>query len=137
MADDDSIYVDVLKTLRELADGFRTLRSEFLAHRQGVDATIAAMRKDFHATTQSMQIDASQHVDEHLVERQERAADLIVRQERQTVVDGQLQRIQDGQESIRHWQWVRLIVEGICAGLLIVIVVVCVMLVVLGKVRLM
>jgi hypothetical protein len=55
--------------------------------RAGIDATVAAMRKDFWETTIKIQRDAAQHRDEHSAERSERATDGITRSNRQLVLD--------------------------------------------------
>ena len=52
-----------------------------------VDATVAAMREDFWQTTIAIQRDATVHRDEHIVERKERAADIVQRTQRQATVD--------------------------------------------------
>jgi hypothetical protein len=133
---DDSIYLDVLQVLRGLSDEVRALQQAFSDHRAGVDATNAALRNDMHKANISLQLDVAQHKDEHIVERQERLVDQEQRGRRQADVDGQLQRIQDGQTAIRKWQWVRLLAEMIFVVFLVICVVVAVMLVLFGKVHL-
>ena len=52
---------------------------------QSVTATIEAMRKDTYRAIIALQLDASQHRDEHSAERAERAADAVERINRQLV----------------------------------------------------
>ena len=52
---------------------------------QSVTGTIEAMRKDTYRAIIALQLDASQHRDEHSAERKERAADAIDRLNRQLI----------------------------------------------------
>lgn len=55
--------------------------------RNEVNATVEAMRKDVHAVISRIQLDASQHRDEHSAERQERATDAVERLNRQLTIN--------------------------------------------------
>ncbi len=77
MASDDDAYANaVVKALADMAHKLETFErhadDERHKLRAGVDATVAAMRKDFWDTTLVIQRDAAQHRDEHTVERRER-----------------------------------------------------------------
>ncbi len=54
---------------------------------QSVTATIEAMRKDTYRAIIALQLDASQHRDEHSAERKERAADAVDRLNRQLTIN--------------------------------------------------
>ncbi len=54
---------------------------------ESVNGTVASMRQDVHASIGSLQLNASQHRDEHTAERKERAADVIDRLNRQLVLN--------------------------------------------------
>ena len=51
--------------------------------RDEVNATVEAMRKDVFRVIVGLQINATQHRDEHTIDRQERAADSVARFNRQ------------------------------------------------------
>ena len=52
-----------------------------------VNATVEAMRKDVYRAVISLQLNASQHRDEHSADRKERAADAIDRLNRQLILN--------------------------------------------------
>lgn len=54
---------------------------------ESVNATVEAMRKDVFRAIVSVQLNASQHRDEHSAERKERAADAIDRLNRQLTIN--------------------------------------------------
>lgn len=83
-----SAMVDAVRDMQRKLEAFeRHGDEERTKLRAGIDATVAAMRKDVWDTLVDLQLDASQHRDEHITERKERAADSIVRANRQTTVD--------------------------------------------------
>lgn len=51
--------------------------------RGDVQGTVESMRKDVHKAILNLQLDASQHRDEHIADRKERAADAVARLNRQ------------------------------------------------------
>ena len=54
---------------------------------ESVNGTVEAMRKDVHRAIVSLQLNASQHRAEHIVERPERAADVVERINRQLTIN--------------------------------------------------
>ena len=52
-----------------------------------VNGTVEAMRKDVYKAVISLQLNASQHKDEHMAERNERAADAVERINRQLTIN--------------------------------------------------
>ncbi len=54
---------------------------------ESVNGTVEAMRKDVYRAIISLQLDASQHRDEHSAERKERAADVVERINRQLTIN--------------------------------------------------
>lgn len=88
---DDSNTSAMVTAVRDMSRNLETFQrhadDERRKLRSAVDATVAAMRKDFWATTAAIQRDAAQHRDEHTAERTERAADLMQRTHRQTTID--------------------------------------------------
>lgn len=83
-----SAMVDAVRDMsRKLESSECTAAAERTALRAGIDATIAAMRRDFHHTIAALQLATSQHQDEHNAERSERAADSINRSNRQFIWD--------------------------------------------------
>jgi hypothetical protein len=92
MAADDTAYeMSVIKAVQDLTR--RVDESEQHADderdklRATMETTVAAMREDFWRTTVAIQRDGIIHRDEHIVERKERAADIVQRTQRQTTVD--------------------------------------------------
>ena len=54
---------------------------------ESVNLTVEAMRKDVFATTSRIQLDISQHKDEHTADRKERSVDAIERINRQLTIN--------------------------------------------------
>ena len=73
---------DMSRKLEEYQKHADEERDKLLA---SVNATVEAMRKDVFRVIVNLQLDASQHRDEHAAERHERAADAIDRLNRQLV----------------------------------------------------
>ena len=67
---------DMARDLREYKDHADAERKALV---ESVNATVEAMRKDVFRAIISLQLNASQHRDEHSADRKERAADIVSR----------------------------------------------------------
>lgn len=72
---------------RELADYKQHADDERAKLLESVNATVEAMRKDVFRAIVSLQLDASQHRDEHVAERKDRAVDAVDRLNRQLTIN--------------------------------------------------
>jgi hypothetical protein len=83
-----SAMVDAVRDMSRKLDNYTRHadqeRDKLLA---SVNGTVEAMRKDVYRAIISLQLNASQHKDEHTAERKERAADAIERVNRQLTVN--------------------------------------------------
>lgn len=93
MATDDgsALTAEMIKAVRDLSDRLTAFERKADTARKDlrhtVDQNLAALRKDVHEVTTKLQLDASQHRDEHIAERKERAADHVQRTQRQALQD--------------------------------------------------
>jgi hypothetical protein len=89
--EDDSYARAVVKVVGDLTkrvdDYEQSSKEDRAAFKTSIESTMVKLRTDFWDTTIKIQRDAAIHRDEHIVERKERAADLIQRIQRQTTVD--------------------------------------------------
>ena len=92
MPNDDEFYTSAMvSAVRDMAQKLEQYQQhadqERKRLRNEVNATIEAMRKDMHAVISRIQLDASQHRDEHSAERKERAVDAVDRLNRQLTIN--------------------------------------------------
>lgn len=83
-----SAMVDAVRDMVRKLDEYTRHADEERQHLlDSVNATVELMRKDVFRTIAAVQLEASQHRDEHAAERKERAVDAIDRLNRQMVVN--------------------------------------------------
>ena len=88
MPNEDEFHTSAMvSAVREMSKELRDYKQHADAERAqligSVNATVEAMRKDVFRVIVNLQLDASQHRDEHNVERHERASDAVDRLNRQ------------------------------------------------------
>lgn len=85
--DDDTHSSAMVNAVRDMAVKLEHYTKHADAERaqliESVNATVEAMRKDVFRVIVNLQLDASQHRDEHSTDRQERAVDAVARLNRQ------------------------------------------------------
>lgn len=85
--DDDFHTSAMVSAVRDMAQKLEQYQQHADEEReklqQSVNATVEAMRKDVYRVIVNLQLDASQHRDEHIADRKERAADAVARLNRQ------------------------------------------------------
>ena len=86
---DDAFAAEVIRTVADLTRKFEQYTKHADEERrsliESVNGTVEAMRKDVFRAIIRLQLDASQHRDEHSAERNERAADAVDRLNRQLI----------------------------------------------------
>lgn len=91
LSDDDADTSVVVGVIRDLVQRVETYQQHADDERkqliETVNGTVEAMRKDVFRAIVALQLDASQHRDEHSAERKERAADAIDRLNRQLILN--------------------------------------------------
>lgn len=90
-SDDDAYAHEVIRTVRQLTErveaytrGNDESRARFQASIEGI---VVALRSDVHRSITALQLTDSQHKDDHIAERKERAADSVQRSNRQFIWD--------------------------------------------------
>ncbi len=91
MPDDDAFAAEVIRTVANLTKRFEQNATHADEERrsmiESVNGTVEAMRKDVYRAIVSLQLNASQHRDEHSAERHERAADAVERINRKLIMN--------------------------------------------------
>ncbi len=89
--DDDAYAKEVIRTVAELTRRFEQYTKHADGERhaliESVNGTVEAMRKDVYRVIVGLQLNDSQHRDEHSAERNERAADAVGRLNRQLTIN--------------------------------------------------
>lgn len=92
MPNDDDFHVSAMVTaVRDMAQKLEQYTQHADDERQklllSVNGTVEAMRKDVYRAIISLQLNASQHRDEHTAERKDRATDAVDRLNRQLIIN--------------------------------------------------
>lgn len=115
---DNSIYLDVLKVLRELGEDIRTNKEEQIQALKLIrDTTFRALNLLNHEVVGLLD---------------QKKKDDKDREDRQKQVDKKLDQIHASQLRQRTWQVWRLVIEGVVAGLVVVVLIVWAVLVIRG-----
>lgn len=86
--DDDSVMVGVIRDLVRRVESYQQHADDEREKLNAtVNATVEAMRKDTYRAIIALQLDASQHRDEHSADRKDRATDAVDRLNRQLVLN--------------------------------------------------